>query len=155
MGKRERSFGEIANDNPGNWTEEEKESMEELAKSFLTLKEAIQPYGINQDYANNTPETLSKRFYSEYFIMSGILEGFNRQDEISFKDLNQAIYNYVPKDFLWDTTVNYQNSIITKMIRFGFLEAIETDNKHMPHFRITEEGANIYKQQVFQNLATS
>ncbi|MDL2244463.1 hypothetical protein LJC54_03050 [Parabacteroides sp. OttesenSCG-928-J18] len=155
MDKRGRSFGEIANDNPENWTDEERESMEELAKYFITLGKVVQPYGIDKDYANNTPETLSKRFYSDYFIMSGILEGFNMQDEISFKELNQAIYNYVPKDFLWDTTAIYQNSIITKMIRFGFIEAIETDNKHMPHFRITEEGASIYKQQVFQSLATS
>lgn len=155
MKKKERSLGELMNDSPDNWANDEKKSIEELYKSFSHLGESIKSYSIDKDSTNNTPEVISERFYTEYFIMSAILEGFINQDEISFEELNQAIYDYVPKDFLCNNTAKYQNSIIAKMIRLGFIEVKETDDKYMPHFRITEKGVETYQEQIFQNLATS
>lgn len=44
---------------------------------------------------------------------------------------------------------------ISKMIRLGLVEAIETDNKYAPNFKITDDGIKAYQEHTFQTLATS
>jgi len=154
MTKKERSLGELMND-PDNWTEEEQETIKKLMESFSELGKSIKAYQIDKDLTNNTANVLSERFYIEYFIMSAILEAFFLKDELTFKELNQSIHNYVPKDFLWDVPVAYQDLIIKKMIRLGFIDVVDTGDKYNPHFKITIEGVKVYQEQIFQNLASS
>lgn len=154
MEAKKRSVGEMMK-NPDSWTDEEKEDYKKMMETYSDLGKSIKAYNINKELANNTAEGLSQRFYKEFFIMAAILEAFFIKDEISFKELNQSIYNYVPNEFLWEMTVNYQNLIISKMIRLRFIEVIETEDKYMPNFKITSEGVKIYKEQQLQNLAAS
>lgn len=154
MDTKKRSIGEMMK-NPESWTDEEKEDYKKMMEPFSELGKSLKAYNINNELTNNTANGLSQRFYKEFFIMAAILEAFFTKDEISFKELNQSIYNYVPKEFLWEITVNYQNLIISKMIRLGFIEVIKTEDKYMPNFKITSEGVKIYKEQQLQNLAAS
>lgn len=154
MTKTERSLKELMNDT-ANGTEEEQENFKKLMESFSELGKSIKSYQIDQDLTNNTSDVLSERFYIEYFIMSAILEAFFLKDELTFKELNQSINNYVPKDFLWNVPVAYQNLIIKKMIRLGFIDVVDIGDKYNPHFKITIEGIKVYQEQIFQNLASS
>lgn len=154
MNTKIRSIGEMMK-NPDSWTDEEEKDINKMMEKFGELAKSLKAYNVNTELANNTTNDLSQRFYKEFFIMAAILEAFFSKDEISFKELNQSIYNYVPKEFLWDITVNYQNLIISKMIRLGFLEVIKTEDKYLPTFKITSEGIKIYQAQQLQNLAAS
>lgn len=136
-------------------TEEEKEGMAKLFESFKELVKSCEPYSNIEPVLKNTASTLSERFYQEHFIMSAILEAFFFKNEISFKELNETIVNYVPKEFIWDISVARINLVISKMIRLGLVEAIETDNKYAPNFKITDDGIKAYQEHTFQTLATS
>lgn len=87
--------------------------------------------------------------------MSAVLEAFSLKNEVSFADLNKAIANYVPEEFIWDISVPRINLIISKMVRLGFVEPLETDNKYAPNFKITPEGIKAYQEHTFQTLAAS
>ena len=154
MGTKKRTLMEIFN-NPESMTEEEKEGMAKLFESFKELVKSCEPYSNIEPVLKNTASTLSERFYQEHFIMSAILEAFFFKNEISFKELNETIVNYVPKGFIWDISVARINLVISKMIRLGLVEAIETDNKYAPNFKITDDGIKAYQEHTFQTLATS
>ena len=154
MGTKKRTLMEIFN-NPESMTEEEKEGMAKLFESFKELVKSCEPYSNIEPVLKNTASTLSERFYQEHFIMSAILEAFFFKNEISFKELNETIVNYVPKGFIWDISVARINLVISKMIRLGLVEAIETDNKYAPNFKITDDGVKAYQAHTFQSLATS
>ena len=154
MGTKKRTLMEISN-NPESMTEEEKEGMAKLFESFKELGKLCEPYNNIEPVLKNTASTLSERFYQEHFIMSAILEAFFFKNEISFKELNETIVNYVPKEFIWDISVARINLVISKMIRLGLVEAIETDNKYAPNFKITDDGVKAYQAHTFQSLATS
>ena len=66
-----------------------------------------------------------------------------------------VIVNYIPKEFTWNISVARINLIISKMIRLGLVEPIETDNKYAPNFKITDDGVKAYQAHTFQSLATS
>lgn len=136
-------------------TEEEKADVTKWFEAFRELGKAVEPYQDIKPILDNTESALSERFYQEHFIMSAVLEAFFLKDEISFADLNKTITNYVPKEFLWDISVPKINLIISKMIRLGFVESLETDNKYAPNFRITTDGVKAYQEYTFQTLATS
>ena len=127
METKKRTLREISK-NPENMTEEERKDMAELFASLKEVGKACEPYDI-KTIRKNTVNTLSKRFYQEHFIMSAILESFFVKNEISFKKLNETIVNYIPKEFTWNISVARINLIISKMIRLGLVEPIETDNK--------------------------
>ena len=154
MKEKERSIGKMM-ENPDSWSEAEIESCNKFVVNFNELMKSTKSYSIDIGQSNNTNNILSERFYREAFIMSAVLEAFYIKDEISYKELNQSIYNYVPKNFLWEITASNQNLIIMKMIRLGFIEVVETDEKYMPHFKITINGIKIFQDQILQNIATS
>lgn len=154
METKKRSLGEMMK-NPDNWTDEEKEDYKKMVEKFSEFGKSIKAYTIDKEIANNTTEVISERFYKEFFIMSAILEAFYVKDKISFVELNQNIYNHVPKEFLYEMSVSYQNLIISKMIRLGFIEVLETGDKYMPDFKITPEGVKIYQEQQLQSIAAS
>jgi len=151
---RKRSLGEICKD-PNSITEEEKVDMQKMFEAFQELGKACEPYSNIKPILNNTATALSKRFYQEHFIMSAVLEAFFLKNEISFAELNKTIINYVPKGFVWDISVARINLIISKMIRLGLVEPLETENKYAPKFRITLDGVKAYQAHTFQTLATS
>ena len=142
METKKRTLREISK-NPENMTEEERKDMAELFASLKEVGKACEPYDI-KTIRKNTVNTLSKRFYQEHFIMSAILESFFVKNEISFKKLNETIVNYIPKEFTWNISVARINLIISKMIRLGLVEPIETDNKYAPNFKITDDGVKAY-----------
>lgn len=113
MGTKKRTLMEIFN-NPESMTEEEKEGMAKLFESFKELVKSCEPYSNIEPVLKNTASTLSERFYQEHFIMSAILEAFFFKNEISFKELNETIVNYVPKGFIWDISVARINLVISK-----------------------------------------
>lgn len=152
-GNKKRTLREISK-NPENMTEEERKDMAGLFASLKELGKACEPYNI-KTIRKNTVNTLSKRFYQEHFIMSAVLESFFDKNEISFKELNEAIVNYIPKEFNWNISVARIDLIISKMIKLGFVEPIETDNEYAPNFKITDDGVKAYQEHTFQSLATS
>ncbi len=149
----EKTLSELAK-NPESMTEEEKNNMSKVFKAFKELGKAFEPYN-TEPILNNTANTLSERFYQEHFIMAAVLEAFCIKNEISFKELNKTIINYVPKEFIWDIPVARINFVISKMIRLGLIEFVETDNKYAPNFKITNDGVKAYQEHTFQTLATS
>ena len=152
-GNKKKTLREISK-NPENMTEEERKDMAELFASLKEVGKACEPYDI-KTIRKNTVNTLSKRFYQEHFIMSAVLESYFVKNEISFKELNETIVNYIPKEFTWNISVARINLIISKMIRLGLVEPIETDNKYAPNFKITDDGVKAYQAHTFQSLATS
>ena len=95
-GNKKKTLREISK-NPENMTEEERKDMAELFASLKEVGKACEPYDI-KTIRKNTVNTLSKRFYQEHFIMSAVLESFFVKNEISFKELNETIVNYIPKE---------------------------------------------------------
>lgn len=154
MKSREKTFREIVSGSPENMTEEEKKGMSKLFETLRELGKVCESYNIECN-SKNTTNRLSKRFYQEHFIMSAILEAFFIKDEISFKELNQTIANYIPQEFIWDIPVAQINLVIVKMKRLGFIELVETENEYAPNFKITDDGAKAYQVHTFQTLATS
>ena len=147
-GNKKKTLREISK-NPENMTEEERKDMAELFASLKEVGKACEPYDI-KTIRKNTVNTLSKRFYQEHFIMSAVLESFFVKNEIY-----ETIVNYIPKEFTWNISVAQINLIISKMIRLGLVEPIETDNKYAPNFKITDDGVKAYQAHTFQSLATS
>lgn len=139
---------------PEKISEEEWQDYHKMIEGIMEMKQSFANYNIDIK-TNNTSDNISKMFYQEHFIMAGILEAFYSGDEISFKQLNESLLNYFPKEFLWNTTVVYINSIIARMIQLGFINPIKTDDKYSPKFKITDLGINALQQQTFQNLASS
>lgn len=82
--------------------------------------------------------------------MSAVLEAFYFKNKISFKELNETIVNDVPKEFIWEIFIARINLVISKMIRLGLVEAIETNNKDAPDFKITDDGI---KAAYFSNIS--
>lgn len=141
-------------EHPEKVTETEWNEYYKMTESFIELKKSFSNYDISIN-TNNSRERISLVFYQEHFIMAGILEAFYISNEISFKELNESLLNYIPKDFIWKVTGNYVNSIIIKMIRLGFIIPLKTEDKYSPKFQITNEGIDSLRQQIFQNLASS
>ena len=153
MKKSEKTLKQISQ-NPESMTEKEIRDFNDLISVIKDFARQIEPYNIKIE-TNNTTENLSEKFYQEHFLMSSILDAFQFRNEITFKELNEFIANYIPKEFIWDMTVHSQNLIIAKMIRMKLIDVIETDNKYIPSFRITENGFNAYQNQTFQTLAST
>lgn len=135
---------EISN-NPESMTEKEKEDMTKLFESFKALVKSCEPYSNVEPVLKNTASTLSERFYHVCRI-----GGFHQKNEISFKELNETIVNDIPKEFIWEISIARINLVISKMIRLGLVEAIETDNKDAPDFKITDDGI---KAAYFSNIS--
>lgn len=87
--------------------------------------------------------------------MAAILEAFLIDEKLDFKDLNKAVYSYVPKDFIWDIPANTSQVVIVKMIRLGYIEAMQSENEVLPKFSITKLCVEILQQQTFQNLSAT
>lgn len=128
---------------------------------FKRLIEAVHEFGKSLEGYNvelnfkNTASHVSKRFYVEQVTMAAVLDAFLSKNEIDFKELNNHVFNYVPKHFLSELPVTFFQNIILKMIRLGLITAKETENIYMPVFEITEIGIHSLQQQTFQSLASS
>lgn len=157
MGTKERTLKEIM-DNPESMTDDEKESLKKIGETFSEFAKSMEAYkDIDIKDNNNNAENIFKRHSSEYYVMAIVLESFFycNKLEISFKELNSIIYEFSPKDLIWDTSVTFVNAIITKMIFLSLIEPIETENKYIPNFRITEDGIRAFQDHRFQNLAAT
>lgn len=139
---------------PENLTEEEKQGFIKLIETTQELSKSFESYNFKIDN-KNTIESVSAKFYQEHFVMSAVLESFFYKNEIDYKELNKAIFNYVPEEFMWNITVPFIQTVIIKLIRLGLIVAVETDDKYMPIFKITEDGIKTYQQHTFQSLASS
>ncbi len=104
---------------------------------------------------NNTKNKVASSFYIEHFFMAGILEAFLINERLDFKDLNKAIYEYVPNDFIHDIPANISQIVILKMVRLGYIEATKNENSILPIFNITKLGIETLQQQTFQNLSAT
>ncbi len=103
----------------------------------------------------NTIDKVASSFYIEHFFMAAILEAFLIYENLDFKDLNKAVYSYVPKDFIWDIPANISQIVITKMVRLGYIEARKNEKTILPQFSITKLGIEILQQQTFQSLSAT
>lgn len=119
------------------------------------LKKSYEAYNIDLNVVNNSTEVISKRFYSEFFIMAAIFEGFNTKIEISLKELYQSIYNFIPKELFITIIDEFVFSVIKKMIILGYIKPIKKENEYIPYFGITKKGINIYEGQQIQSIAAS
>ena len=139
---------------PEDQTKEEWADYLKLINTVYDFKSSIQGYNVEIRSYNSTSQ-ISKRFYEEHVIMASVLDSFNSKNEINFKELNEHIFNYIPKTFLHDIPVKSIQNIILKMIRFGFIIPKKTENIDLPLFEITEIGISALQQQTFQSLAAS
>ena len=138
-------------EHPEKITEQEWEKFNSMLKTTKGFGQKLEAFHFRID-SDNTPDKLASNFYQEHLIMAAILEAFFNSNIISYKELNQAMLNYVPKD---DIPYFVFTNTIKKMIQLGMIKPIETDNKHMPKFEITQDGILAMQQQTFQTLASS
>lgn len=158
MDKRKRSLGELSECKFEDLTEEEKNTLRELNEAMSKFAKSMKAYeGIDIKNNNNTSQNIFKRQSNEYYVMATVLESFFycNKIEISFKELNDKIYKFAPKDMLWDTSVAFVNAIIGKMIFLSLVEPIKTDNEGIPKFKITEDGIRAFQDHRFQSLAAT
>lgn len=148
------TFNEIS-ENWENIPPEEQESFikrsQELRSSVLTAAKA---YNVKPNYENTT-EHIANRFYAENLIMAGVLEAFYAKSEISLKDLNQSIENYIHSELKKDLTLKFQKEAIAKTIKLGYITVVETEDGNMPNFKITDLGIKTMQNQTFQTLAAT
>ena len=130
-----------------------KEDFEALTKT-RELGKSLEGYNVNLN-TNNTTSVISSRFYQEHFVMSAVLEAFYNKDVLNYQELNEAILNRIPKEFLYNLQPKEFQNIILKMKRLGFLENLKSENEYMPIFKITDDGIKALQQQTFQNLSSS
>lgn len=129
--------------------------VESLKHQSKLYKSPFENYNYNLKNYNNV-SAVSRQFYQEHFIMAMILEVFIQREELSFKKMNEHLWNRVPKEFHWNVTVNFYQEIISKMVRIGYLkERLDSDEKDSLYFMITELGIRMLQEQVFQNLASA
>lgn len=140
--------------NPDDRTEEELTDYFKLINTVHDFRNSIQGYNV-EIKSDNTTSHISKRFYEEHVIMSAVLDSFHSKNEINFKELNEHIFNYIPKKFLDDMPLRFIHFIILKMIRMGLIIPIKSENIYLPIFKITDAGIHALQQQTFQSLATS
>jgi len=139
---------------PENISEEDYIDFQKLVNAVKNFRTQIDGYNINI-YSENTPEFLSSIFYQEHFAMSAVLEAFIDKNEINFRELNESVFNRVPQEFIYKVPVTFFQNIILRMIRLGLIDSIETGNKNLLMFKITEEGILALRQQTYQSLAAS
>lgn len=149
------TMGEIMKD-PSKATQEDIEALEGIMKTIEELKQACQPFeGITLESGRDI-KVISQRVYQESLILSAIMEAFVFKEEYMFKDLNEWVFNYIDKDFIWDVSVPYYNMCVAKLCNLGLLQVLMKDEKDRnPSFQITKEGKESLRQQSFANLAQS
>lgn len=138
-------------------TDNSEKDWNELLKNLENAKKIGSPWeAYNFTLTNkNTKNRVASSFYIEHFFMAAILEAFLINERLDFKDLNKAIYEYVPKDFIWDIPANISQIVILKMVRLGYIEASKNENGILPIFSITKLGIETLQQQTFQNLSAT
>lgn len=149
------SMGEITKD-PSKASKEDIEALESIMKTIEELKQSYKPFeGITLDSGRDI-KVISQRVYQESLILSAVMEAFVFKEEYVFKDLNEWVFNYIDKDFIWGVSVPYYNMCVAKLCNLGLLQAFMNDEKDRnPKFRITKEGKESLRQQSFANLAQS
>lgn len=149
------TMGEIMKD-PSKATKEDIEALDGIMKTIDELKQACKPFeGITLDSGRDIKD-ISQRVYQENLILSAILEAFVFKEEYMFKDLNEWVFNYIDKDFIWDVSVPYYKMCVAKLCNLGLLQVFMDDEKDRnPKFQITKEGKESLRQQSFANLAQS
>lgn len=136
-------------------TEEDIEEYKKFVELIENLKKASSIYHIEIN-ENVTVNKLSLKFYIDNLIMSAVMEAFYSGNNIDFNYIINAIYPRIPK-WIWrlKITVNDCQMAISKLVRLGLLEPIESENNHNPIFKITDDGIKALQEQTFQNLAVS
>lgn len=156
MNKNHRSLRELSECKFEDLTEEEKDSLLSIFKAISLVEKSLKAYeGIDIDDNNNTPIKIFKKQSDEYYVMAIVLESFFYciEKEISFKELNNMICTFAPKDMLEDTSSIFVKAVIGKMIFLSLIEPIKTDNEHIPNFKITEDGIRAFQEHRFQDLS--
>jgi hypothetical protein len=87
--------------------------------------------------------------------MAAVLDAFYNKDQMNYRELNESVINYVPKELIWQLPATFFQYIIIKMIRLGLIIPVESEDKFLPSFKISEDGTKALQQQTFQNLAAS
>lgn len=147
-----RTISEI-NKHPETITKEEAKVFLKTLRLVKELGKQTEGYNIKIQ-SDNTSDLIYSNFYQEHFAMSAILEAFLNKNEINFKDLNEFVFNRVPKEVL-DVPITYYQNIILKMIRMGLITSTSNENDYLPIFEITDAGIDALAQQTFQSLAAS
>jgi hypothetical protein len=149
------TMGEIMR-NPSAATKEDVEALGEIMKILREFKQSLMPYeGITLKSGRDIKE-ISQRIYQENLILSAIMEAFVFKEEYYFKDMNEWVFNYADKEFVWDVSVPYYKMCVAKLCNLKLLEAIyQTEDDKNPLFKITSNGRESLRQQTFANLAQS
>jgi hypothetical protein len=138
-------------------TDNSEKDWDEVLKNIENAKKIGSPWEA-YDFTltnDNTKNKVASSFYIEHFLMAAILEAFLINERLDFRDLNKAIYEYVPKDFIWDTPAKISQIVILKMVRLGYIEATKNGNNILPIFNITKLGIETLQQQTFQSLSAT
>jgi hypothetical protein len=139
---------------PEKLTDQDIKDFSKLVDTVSDFGQSLKGYNFNFN-ANITPDRISYRFYHEHLVMSAILDAFYRKSEVTYRELNDTIFNSIPKEMVWNSTlVSFQN-IILKMTALELIIRIETSDKYMPVFKITEDGFKALQQQTYNNLAAT
>lgn len=136
-------------------SEKENEENKKMASLILEMKELSSVYHIDK-HVNITTGKVSSKFYIDNLIMSAIMESFYNGNECSYKDFINCIHERFPK-WTWRlklSTIDDKNAV-SKLIRLGFIEYVESEDKYNPKFKITDNGIKALQEQTFQILAAS
>lgn len=136
-------------------TEQDINNFNKCNEALVDLKNVLAPYHVDIK-TNITNGKAAARLYIDYFLMSAALDAFYNHNVLEFKEINEVIYNRIPKkDYLFKLKVVDNLIAVGKLSRLGLLEKIKTIDKDNPKFKITEAGVKAMQQQTFQTLAAS
>lgn len=102
---------------------------------------------------NMTADVTAASFYIEHLYMSAALEAFLKYNKVDLKRLNESMINGSPVELL-DIPVAASQAVITKMIKLGYIEAIEVKGD-LPQFSLTQVGLELLQNQTLKNLSAT
>jgi len=138
---------------PEKVTKEDAQAFFQLLQVVKVIGKQTEGYNIKID-SNNTTDYISTNLYQEHSAMSAILEAFIDKNEINYKDLNESVFNRIPKEVSNIPIITYQ-TVILRMIRMGLITSCESEDEYLPIFKITDIGIDALTKQTFQSLAAS
>lgn len=103
---------------------------------------------------NITVDVAAISLYVEHYYMKVILEAFLYHDRVNLKSLFNDMANNVPKHLLNEIPAITSQTVITKMVRLGYIKATEVPDD-LPAFHLTEVGLSLLQNQVFTDLAST
>ena len=101
-----------------------------------------------------TDEIYAKLYFVRYQYMAVILDALAYQKPLSCKQLNQIVYNNLPKRIVEQVPVAMGMAILKKMFALDYINIKETEKNYF-EYSITSFGLQVVKDMSIHNMAAT